>query len=81
MMAVNSLGTYLACVTPLELLIIDLNSSAYNMAAVPFNSALPVTDYLSGDDVGISGLEWEGNTLYISGDYGVSSISDVSLLF
>ncbi len=81
MMAVNSSGTFLACVTPLELLIIDLGSSAYYTAAVPFNSALPVTDYLYGDEVGITGLEWEGNTLYISGDYGVSSISDVSTIF
>ncbi len=81
MMTVSGLGTYLACVTPLELIIIDLNSSVYNTATVPFNSALPVTDYLSGDYVGITCLEWEGNTLYISGDYGVSSISDVASLF
>ena len=66
---------YTACITPLNLLLIDNDGK---VAKVAFNEGLPgdpETGLLNAaDGKGITGLDWNGNTLYITGGYGLASI-------
>ncbi len=66
----TSTDDYTACVTPLELLIINNNDPA-KVAKIDFNEGLPVSGLLTE---GVTGLAWDGDVLYVSGNYGVSTV-------
>ena len=71
-------ASYTACITPLNLVIVkDTTDTTDDIAVVPFNAGLPSNGFLN--DGGITGLDWNGSTLYIAGETGLTSL-DVSTL-
>lgn len=68
---------YTAAVTALKLIIINSDGAT---AEVGFNEGLPVKGLLNAASGGITGLSWNGSTLYIAGDYGMASL-DAGNLF
>ncbi|MBI9105845.1 MAG: hypothetical protein JEZ04_03815 [Spirochaetales bacterium] len=70
--------TYTACVTALNLIIIDSSNKASKIA---FNEGLPATGLLNGNE-GITGLEWkDGNTLIVSGSNGLVEVAANTLTY
>jgi hypothetical protein len=67
---------YTACVTALELIVVD--NADYTVKTVSFNEGLPVSGKLTGD-TGVTGLEWDGDTLYVSGNYGLAKVNAADL--
>ncbi|HAK47138.1 MAG TPA: hypothetical protein DCO79_14630 [Spirochaeta sp.] len=64
---------YTAAVTALKLIVI--NNATDATAEIAFNEGLPADGLLN--EGGITGLDWQGSTLYLSGDYGLAAL-DVS---
>ena len=78
-------ANYTACVTPLELVIVEnaagaVASASSEVQVIPFNAGLPAAEKLTDDSTGITDLEWNGNVLYVSGSGGLVKI-DAAALF
>ena len=66
---------YTACVTALNLFIIDDSGSTPKIKRIGFNEGLPATGLLNGDE-GLTDLKWkDASTLVVSGANGVAQIS------
>ncbi len=63
---------YTACVTPLELLLLKEVNGSIVTASIAFNEGLPVSGLLTG---AVTGLDWNGDILYIAGNYGVTAVN------
>lgn len=75
----ESNGTYTACVTALKLILVKKDGTAYTTAELNFNEGLPVNGLLN--EGGVSGMAWNGNVLYVTGENGLVSLAMSELTF